>query len=540
MRLFLFIPFSLIWTVMMGQVDSRLGRFSADFVKGCAPLTINITEDDDFGNISRAYTYEPGARQTVDTFYTYSIPGTYQIIQLIGATIDQNGDTLTIEVLDPVTPEFDLTTCSNSEVFLTVKDSIYDAFEITSGTTSILLDEQNQFSTSILENAITNNELSIRGILSQAKDNCGVASTPVGFQPLINSIEVEFYEYQFVCEDEINLMFEVNSDSLIYHEIQLEDGTGSQTIFSGNITGDEFQINNISVDPEADQLCFRFDALSLCDGRRIEGQQVCDRFLPTEFLFDDAYASYVENDIVIRTSPNSFGSYLITKRTEDVVLNQYINAADSILDESINPLRQYTYEIVFETDCGSDPLSTIISAPYVISNRINSNQYEVSWIPPEVAFESQLSYSILLGTDSNGYMEIANPENPITVNLDLANGEQQQLFLNGSGMGVPLLRSNTINLDFEYVVYIPRAFTPDGDGLNDQLELFGLPSENFTFRVFNRWGETVFETSTQNQWWDGKTRNGRVIDGAYSYTLEFLNEEGELFYQEGSFVVLKR
>ncbi|MEM9991398.1 MAG: gliding motility-associated C-terminal domain-containing protein, partial [Bacteroidota bacterium] len=55
----------------------------------------------------------------------------------------------------------------------------------------------------------------------------------------------------------------------------------------------------------------------------------------------------------------------------------------------------------------------------------------------------------------------------------------------------------------EPFIFIPAAFTPNGDGRNDVLFVRGLPIESMVFSVYNRWGELVFQTTDQSVGWDG-------------------------------------
>lgn len=66
---------------------------------------------------------------------------------------------------------------------------------------------------------------------------------------------------------------------------------------------------------------------------------------------------------------------------------------------------------------------------------------------------------------------------------------------------------------------VPTAFTPNRDGNNDLLFVKGGPFQNITFKVYNSWGELVFETTDQKIGWDG-TKNGvNQPVGAYVWTL---------------------
>jgi len=72
----------------------------------------------------------------------------------------------------------------------------------------------------------------------------------------------------------------------------------------------------------------------------------------------------------------------------------------------------------------------------------------------------------------------------------------------------------------EPFVYIPNAFSPDGDGNNDILFVRSTIVERLVFKVFNRWGELVFESNSLNRGWDGTFR-GKLLDpDTYDYYIE--------------------
>lgn len=70
-------------------------------------------------------------------------------------------------------------------------------------------------------------------------------------------------------------------------------------------------------------------------------------------------------------------------------------------------------------------------------------------------------------------------------------------------------------------VFAPNAFTPNGDGLNDQFEIYGDPCETgANLRIFNRWGSLVYETDQPYQkFWDGNFNGQQAPSGVYTYIL---------------------
>ncbi|NQX99356.1 MAG: gliding motility-associated C-terminal domain-containing protein, partial [Flavobacteriales bacterium] len=73
-------------------------------------------------------------------------------------------------------------------------------------------------------------------------------------------------------------------------------------------------------------------------------------------------------------------------------------------------------------------------------------------------------------------------------------------------------------------IYVPNAFTPDGDGLNDVFVPVLYGYENFKeygFLIFNRWGEIIFETNKEGIGWPGTYKNEKVQLGVYTWKLNF-------------------
>ena len=73
----------------------------------------------------------------------------------------------------------------------------------------------------------------------------------------------------------------------------------------------------------------------------------------------------------------------------------------------------------------------------------------------------------------------------------------------------------------EYSLYIPNAFTPNGDGLNDVFRPTYEGVENFSLTIFSRSGEEIFSTDDPVSGWDGRFRGQLCPEGAYVYKIEF-------------------
>ncbi len=71
-------------------------------------------------------------------------------------------------------------------------------------------------------------------------------------------------------------------------------------------------------------------------------------------------------------------------------------------------------------------------------------------------------------------------------------------------------------------LYLPNAFTPDGDGVNDVFGPVGHDLSEFEMRIFDRWGEVIYSTSSPDKPWDGKVNGAGEIaqNGVYVWKLK--------------------
>ncbi|MFZ9847900.1 MAG: PKD domain-containing protein [Flavobacteriales bacterium] len=85
------------------------------------------------------------------------------------------------------------------------------------------------------------------------------------------------------------------------------------------------------------------------------------------------------------------------------------------------------------------------------------------------------------------------------------------------------ITKNIVVFDFS-TLFIPNAFTPNGDGVNDVLYIGHHHLNYFQIIIFNRWGEEIFRTNDPNDLWDGKVNGTKVQDDVYIYKVDWKGE----------------
>lgn len=143
---------------------------------------------------------------------------------------------------------------------------------------------------------------------------------------------------------------------------------------------------------------------------------------------------------------------------------------------------------------------------------VSQDEYQVDSIPfepPPITPGEKVSYRWYQGAEllSDQQVTVVSPHESTTYHAVciLCDGEEF---------------TDTVRI--HVIPYIPNAFTPNGDGLNDVFRITGLPVENitrFNFQVFNRWGQAIFSTSDIMEGWDGRSKGEYCSADVYSWVI---------------------
>ncbi|NCP45374.1 MAG: T9SS type B sorting domain-containing protein, partial [Flavobacteriales bacterium] len=134
----------------------------------------------------------------------------------------------------------------------------------------------------------------------------------------------------------------------------------------------------------------------------------------------------------------------------------------------------------------------------------------------------------------NGTPTSSTNQNP-TICYDSIGTFDVQLIVSNSFGTDTLLISNYITVDSciqqEPIFIIPNVFSPNNDGNNDLffVESFGL--ETLSMKIYNRWGEKLFESNQLDAAWDGRTESGTICsEGTYFYIISItISEKKEVY-----------
>lgn len=88
-------------------------------------------------------------------------------------------------------------------------------------------------------------------------------------------------------------------------------------------------------------------------------------------------------------------------------------------------------------------------------------------------------------------------------------------------------------------IFVPNAFSPNNDNINDFLTWYSqYPLQNQTMKIYDRWGELIYQTTEQTRGWNGIFNNQECRADLYIYTLEY-EVEGNIKLKKGDFSLIR-
>lgn len=220
---------------------------------------------------------------------------------------------------------------------------------------------------------------------------------------------------------------------------------------------------------------------------------------------------------------------------------------DNRISTSQNPVNTYTeaksYEVLLTTETNQgcrDSLRKVVTiSPLPVAAFRVDSENETILVGDEVQFidESELatSWQWIFGFE----LDTTTIQNPIFTYSDENEFEVELAVTSPEGcLDTTSLILNILSSEIVPPV-LPNAFTPNGDDLNDFYLIRGGPFSVVDFKIYNEWGNLIFESDDANKGWDGTYNGVAQPSGVYTYTLKATTIDG-LNYQESGDLTLIR
>jgi gliding motility-associated-like protein len=190
----------------------------------------------------------------------------------------------------------------------------------------------------------------------------------------------------------------------------------------------------------------------------------------------------------------------------------------------LNPGNYYTNLIITDSRTCKDTFdfpATLLIQPSPVAGFVVSPTY-TSIFYPDISLADQSS-----GTDiwliNWGDNTITN--NPNDIHTYTHEGTYTIMQIVQNNLGCYDTAYSEVLIDDNYLFWLPNAFTPGrADGINDVFKPKVIGVHKYSFMIFDRWGEKLFETNDLNEGWDGIYKNNLCQQDVYVYKISFWDD----------------
>ncbi|WP_346759669.1 gliding motility-associated C-terminal domain-containing protein [Agaribacillus aureus] len=612
----------------LAQHASAGGRFEADYIKGCAPLTVNITQVG-LPGLTRTYDYDrDGLFEGNLTTYTFTAPGTYTILEIVANQIPR-ADSITIEVIEPLEPEYTVRNCANNNVKIDITDTYYDRFFIDFGDGTNLTVNRGDNVPPHNYGVPNSYTITVRGIMNGANDNC--AERIVNINTVNNLVPASINSLNVTTIDpgtgSLVLSYSLNPDIVYELEQAVNEAQNFQMVEV--LTEPTLKIVE-NLNTQDNYYCYRIRATDVCSATTIYSDTICSIVLdavaqdnnnsiswttenlnfsnytvirdnnPISVINNAAQTRYDDSNVIcnqdycyqlVNNYANGListsGQQCVTAFSTDIpdpiqeitssVVNNEINItwdipanetparyfirksvnnepsapvdtvdSNNYIDNDVNiPANTYCYNISYEDQCGNTSLLSPATCPIILTGSLESNnQVSLTWTDYQ-GWSMGVNQYFVDVFDNEGNLLGSVPVGNTLSFLDdaLARGSQILFYQIRAVSNDATPResvSNIFRVQLEVLIFLPNAFTPNGDGLNDFFEAKGLFFQSFSMKIFNRWGELIFVSDNADVGWDG-TFNGKLMpEATYVYRVDVTDFTGLKSSRSGGVLLLRK
>lgn len=623
------------------QYSSIQNRFEVDYIKGCTGWQVNVTVNDPDGKfLSPTFWYtgfDPDVAPTDVLNHIYAESGEFYITMLINITAGVNDelegnqlDSILVEVIEPVEPEFIIRNCDAHQVKVQITDDYYDRYQVNFTTTDFEIVAPNDTTSAYNYGVQGDYRIEVQGLFEDATANCAVVNR--GFtsideiiDPVLSSLETtlndprtgqlqmahtlgehsiyqlmsslegseSFDSLQEVSGAETLLSNENTTSSYKCYQIETYDACNEVIIPSNILCSVNFRIEtsddgNLMIWDTDESQATSYNLIRNESLLREINDTSVKQFNDTSVICQEEYTYNVQalfgtysslakdtaiiasrsgelpaitdfpsstfnldNEVVLNwDSPDAdeipFRRYIVQKRTNNRSW-RFVAIADDTTYTDTDPdfFGLQSYRITYDDACGNEATPSPITQP-MLTSQVGSRGKIVTY--------SWNKYETWINGIRNYTIERLDSAGNILEEFPVLSGRQKDVEFGANDLDAKYVRvraesldetplfsySNVIETRLKTTMFLPNAFTPDDDGLNDYFIAEGPSVFNFRMEIYNRWGIRIHETDDLVNGWDGKINGEEAPEGTYIYKIFFEDGIGKDYEQMGSFLLLRQ
>ncbi len=254
------------------------------------------------------------------------------------------------------------------------------------------------------------------------------------------------------------------------------------------------------------------------------------------------------------SAENDFAKYFLFKSIDNGATYTQISALENVLDTffvdkevDVNKQR-YCYYLNMLDTCENISPNGKVSCSILLKGKSAKLEHQLEWSPYDGWVNGVDNYEIKRQPISQKYKSLVFVNNSKfnDEQLDYDEGAYNYYVVakedKGDGTLPDMLaesKSNEVFLFQSPNVFVPNAFTRNGDGLNDVFNVAHSFVLDFNLKIYNRWGQLVFETNDKKKSWDGGHSDSQVQSDVYFYVINYTGFDHQSYSKTGNLSLIR-
>lgn len=221
-------------------------------------------------------------------------------------------------------------------------------------------------------------------------------------------------------------------------------------------------------------------------------------------------------------------------------------------DLDVDPsIFQYKYRVRFKDFCNEKNQTSNNGSTILLKGHVDNTNFVYNWTPYEEWLEGTYAFVVEQSSFATGpFSQVSVLEPSVTsfVETGRASNADSSFYVRVKALSGGIIPdtsySNIVKMNPLASLHVPNSFTPNGDGINDLFEMSGLGfvregEDHFSIKIFNRWGELMFESSQYGEFWDGSFKGNTCPVGNYLYYLEYTGVDNHIHSRSGEVKIVR-